>query len=249
MPHFFISTSDVNQDIITISDRQNFHHIAKVLRAKIGETLLLADENGTQYKVIVKNISSKTITTKVVERNKPNHILALNLFLVQSVLKTDAQNFVIQKATELGVKKIIPFISDNCVIKPSVAAQKIDKWQKIANEATKQCERLDFPTIEQLSSLKDFAENKDFDIKIACVEREDKLTLKACLQKLETDSNTKIAILIGPEGGFSSSEITLLNKYPDIYKVSLGKLILRAETAVITAISNLIYELEPDNIE
>ena len=70
MPHFFISTSDINQDIITVSDKENFHHIVKVLRAKIGETLLLVDENQTQYKVVVKSIDSKSITTKVVEISK-----------------------------------------------------------------------------------------------------------------------------------------------------------------------------------
>lgn len=105
MPHFFISTSDVNQDIITVSDKENFHHIARVLRSKVGETLLLIDENRTQYKVVIQNIDSKSITTKVVETLKANHCLDLHLYLVQSVLKTDAQNFVMQKATELGIKK------------------------------------------------------------------------------------------------------------------------------------------------
>ena len=113
MPHFFISTIDVNQDIITVSDKENFHHIARVLRSKVGETLLLVDENRTQYKVVIQNIDSKSITTKVVETLKANHCLDLSLYLVQSVLKTDAQNFVMQKATELGIKKIIPVITDN----------------------------------------------------------------------------------------------------------------------------------------
>ena len=246
MPHFFITTNDKNADIITISDKENFHHIARVMRAKIGETLLLIDENQTQYKVLIENISQNTITTKVVESKKPNHTLGLQLYLVQSVLKTDAQNFVIQKATELGVKGIIPITSDNCVIKASVIDSKIDKWQKIANEAVKQCERTDFPEITNRTSLKDFLQSNDFDIKIACVERGENMPLKACLHSLKIDKNTKIAVIIGPEGGFSAAEFELLHKDASIYKVSLGKLILRAETAVISALSNVIYELEND---
>lgn len=245
MPHFFISSKDVKQDIISISDKENFHHIAKVLRAKIGETLLLVDENQIQYTVTVKSIDSKSITTKVVDTQKSNHTLGLQLYLVQSVLKTDAQNIVVQKATELGVKGIIPIITDNSVIKPSVVDAKIDKWQKIANEAVKQCERVDFLTVEKRTSLKDFLENKDFEIKIACVERDDTTTLKACLKHLDVMPDTKIAVIIGPEGGFSAAELALLNA-SDIHRVSLGRLILRAETAAVSALSNVIYELEHD---
>src|SRR5574344_1056829 len=119
MPHFFISSKDVNKDTISISDKENYHHIAKVMRAKTGENLLLVDENRIQYNVVIKNIDSQSITTKVVETKKSENYLKLNLVLMQSVLKTEAQSLVIQKATELGVKKIIPFISDNSVIKRS----------------------------------------------------------------------------------------------------------------------------------
>ncbi len=247
MPHFFITTKDVNADIVTISDKENYHHIAKVLRAKVGECLTLVDENRTQYKVVIENINSKSITTKVVEVSKSNHLLNLRLYLAQSVLKTDAQNFVIQKATELGVKGIIPFVSDNSVIKESVADSKISKWQKIANEAVKQCERSDFPCIENLSSLSQILNSSDYDIKIACVERCTDGTLKSCLKKIKDYKDKKIVVIIGPEGGFSAGELRLLNEAEDVYKASLGKLILRAETAVISALSGVIYELEQDD--
>ena len=246
MPHFFISSEDVNNDIAVITDKENYHHIARVLRAKAGETLALIDENQTQYKVVIKNIDSKSITTKVVERQKSNHHLTLQLVLVQSVLKTDAQNLVVQKAAELGVKEIAPVITDNCVIKPSIAAEKSEKWQKIANEAAKQCERSDFLKVLPVMSLDDIIKNGDYDVKIACVERTQKLPMKACLRNLNFDKTAKIAVIIGPEGGFSARELQLLEHAADIYKVSLGNLILRAETAAITALSNIIYELEND---
>ena len=247
MPHFFITTKDINGDKIIISDKENFHHIAKVLRAKSGETLLLVDENRTQYKAVIENIDTSIITTKVVEQSKSNHILDLQLYLAQSVMKTDAQNLVIQKATELGVKGIIPFVSDNSVIKSSVVDLKINKWQKIANEAVKQCERPDFPVIEKRSSLREILNSSDYDIKIACVERCTDSTLKTCLKNIKDYKDKKIVVIIGPEGGFSAGELSLLQEAEDVYKASLGKLILRAETAVISALSNIIYELEQDD--
>ena len=246
MPHFFISTSDVKDDIIRVSDKENFHHIARVLRVKIGETLLLVDENQTLYETVVQNISSNDITTKVVHVSKSNHCLGLQLYLVQSVLKTDAQNLVVQKATELGVKGIIPVVSDNSTIKNSVVDAKIDKWQKIANEAVKQCERVDFPTVCSRMTISEFIDTKEFDIKIACVERCQDKTMKDCLRNLKVLDDSKIALLIGPEGGFSAKELSMLEHAQNVCKVSLGKLILRAETAVITALSNVIYELEND---
>lgn len=244
MPHFFITTKDIKQDVITISDKENVHHIARVMRVRVGETLLLVDENSTQYSVVVENIDSKSIKTKITDVSKSAHSLGLRLILAQCVLKTDAQNLVIQKATELGVKGIFPVISDNCVIKESVADAKIQKWQKIANEAVKQCERTDFPVVEKRVTLEKILADTSFDIKIACVERNQSLTLKACLKSLENIQDKKIMVIIGPEGGFSAREIALLNDCDDVYKVGLGKLILRAETAVVSALSNVIYELE-----
>lgn len=247
MPQFFISTKDINQDIITICDKENFHHIARVMRAKKGEKLLLVDENRIQYKVVVEKIDSNSITTKVVETLKSNHILNLQLYLAQSVLKTDAQNTLVQKATELGVKGIIPFVSDNCVIKESVADTKIDKWQKTSNEAVKQCERLDFSVIEKRTTLQKILKDTRFDIKIACVERCSDNTLKSCLKNIKDYKDKKIVVIIGPEGGFSPSELKLLKESDDVHKVSISKLILRAETAAVSALSNIIYELEQDD--
>jgi 16S rRNA (uracil1498-N3)-methyltransferase len=245
MPHFFITTNDIKQDIITISDKDNFHHITRVLRAKIGEPLLLIDENRIQYKTVIEKIDSNSITTLVAEKYKSRNILNLQLSLAQAVLKTDAQNLVVQKAAELGVKGIVPFIGENSVIKKSVAEEKISKWQKIANEAAKQCERVDSPVITGVESLKNLLNDDTYDYKIACVERVQDYTLKACLKNIKSEAQSKILVIIGPEGGFSAEEIKLIEN-SSVSKVSLGKMILRAETAAVSALSNIIYELEDD---
>lgn len=243
MPHFFIQKKDISENKIRITEKSTFHHLARVMRAKEGETLLLVDENQTQYSTKIINITNEFIEAEIIKKTLINHSLKLNLYLAQSVLKNDAQNFVIQKSTELGVKGIIPVCTDNCVIKESVVDSKIEKWKKIASEAVKQCERTDIPQILKREKLKDILGSTEYKIKLACVERSDKTKMKKVLQNLQIEKNDKILVIIGPEGGFSHEELNLLEK-SDIHKVSLGNLILRAETAAVSALSNIIYELE-----
>lgn len=245
MPHFFVKTADINSDKITVNEKQTVHHLVKVLRSKVGETLLLVDENQTQYETKIVEICSDSIVAQIIKKEKSAHFLNINLYLAQGVLKSDAQSLIIQKATELGVKGIIPLITDNTVVKHSVVDAKIDKWKKTVFEAVKQCERTDIPEIFSRCTLKELLKDPEYDVKIACVERSRKSSMKNFLRELKPEKNTKIVVIIGPEGGFSKTETEMLEKY-GAAKVSLGKLILRAETAVITALSNVIYELEND---
>lgn len=243
MPHFIINSNSVNACNIRISDKELYTHIAKALRAKVGETLMLIDENEVQYIAKIEEITSHDIYTKVVDSYKSNRKLPLNLYLAQSVLKPDAQFNVIQKATELGVKGIIPLYTDNCTIKQNIIKEKIDKWQKIAVESVKQCERADIPKIFTLSTIKDIIENKEFDIILAFVEKHADSTLKEYLKQNKIPKDKSIIAIIGPEGGFSPNEFKLF-KEKNIPQVSLGNLIYRADTAVITALSNIIYGIE-----
>ena len=241
MPHFFIKTADISGDGIKITEKATLHHLLRVMRLKTGEKLLLTDENQTSYTAEVREISQKCIICKILAREKANHFLKTEIYLAQGVLKSDAQAFVIQKATELGVKGIYPVLTDNTVVKASVIDAKIEKWNKYALEAVKQCERTDIPTVFGRTSLKNLLESGEFTTIIACVERTQEKTLKEALKSIK--NHGKILVIIGPEGGFSKEETELFKKYK-IFRVSLGKLILRAETAVISALSNIIYELE-----
>lgn len=245
MPHFFITTSDISDDTISVKDKSTLHHLSKVLRVKKGEELLLVDENQTQYKTQITQILSDKIIVEILEKKKSQHSLKVNLYLAQGVLKSDAQSLIIQKATELGVKGVIPLSCTNTVVKDSVIDAKIKKWSKVAFEAVKQCERTDIPKIFERKSLEEILKDETFKTKIACVERSQKSSLKNFLKTFNNEENGNILVIIGPEGGFTQKEIELFEKY-DCMKVSLGKLILRAETAVITALSNIIYEIEDE---
>lgn len=239
MPHFFIKSQNFKNDIVTISDKENYNHIAKSLRSKIGENILLIDENQIQYEGVIEKITSNTIEIKVIKSYKSQRNLNFELYLAQSPLRSDAQNLIIEKATELGVEGVFPILSDNCALKKSVIEQKISKWQKIMYEASKQCERAKIPTCFGLSGMETLIKDKRFDRVLAFVEREASYKLKDYLRENPLKKNEKVLVIIGPEGGFAPKEFEFFKTH-DIVTLSLGNLILKAETAVITALGNIV---------
>lgn len=243
MPHFFIHSKDYQNDIITISDKENYNHIAKSLRSKTGEKILLIDENQIQYEGEIKNINSNSIEINIVKKYKSLRKLDFELYLAQTPLRSEAQSLIIEKATELGVQRIYPIYTDNCALKKNIIEQKIARWQKIMIEASKQCERVDIPTCFDLTDLENVLKCEKFDKILAFAERNADFKLKDYLGQNKILKNDKILVIIGPEGGFSDKEFKFFTNN-NIIKVSLGDLILRAETAVITALGNIIYEYE-----
>lgn len=239
MPHFFIKSNTLNENIITICDKENYNHIAKSLRAKIGENILLIDENQIQYEGKIKNITSNSIEIEVIKSYKSKRKLDFELYLAQSPLRSDAQSLIVEKATELGVTGIYPMLTDNCSMKKSVIEQKIGKWQKIMFEASKQCERADIPTCFKLCDMKSLIKNNCFDKILAFTERNAKFNLKNYLKENPISKGEKILVIIGPEGGFSKNEFEFFEK-ENITTLSLGELILKAETAVIVALGNIV---------
>lgn len=243
MPHFFINSQNLKDNMISVCDKENYNHIAKSLRSKIGEDILLIDENQIQYEGKIENITSNSIEIKVIKNYKSNRDLGFRLYLAQSPLRSDAQALIIEKATELGTEGIYPIFTDNCALKKSVIELKIPKWQKIMFEASKQCERAKIPTCFGLSDIEKLLNSKKFDRILAFTERSADYKLKDYLRENPIKINEKILVIIGPEGGFSQKEFDIF-KENKITTLSLGDLILRAETAVITALGNIIYEFE-----
>jgi len=239
MPHFFIKSNTLDNNIITISDKENYNHIAKSLRSKIGENILLIDENQIQYEGEIKNITSNSVEIKVLKSYKSSRKLDFELYLAQSPLRSDAQSLIVEKATELGVAGLYPIFTDNCAIKKSVIEQKIEKWQRIMFEASKQCERADIPTCFKLTNMKSLIKDNKFDKIFAFTERSAQFNLKDYLKENPIPKNQKILLIIGPEGGFSKSEFEFFET-EKITTLSLGELILKAETAVIVALGNIV---------
>lgn len=240
MPHFFINSCNVEKGFVTICDSENYRHIAKSLRAKIGEKLLLIDENQLQYETEIKKIDSKEIICSVIKAYPSNRDLDFDLYLAQSPLRSDAQLTIMEKATELGIRSVYPVMTDNCSVPFDAVTKKIVKWQRVMYEASKQCERAKIPTCCEPSSFEDILSNK-FDKILVFAERSTEISLKEYLIQNPIKKGEKVLVIIGPEGGFSQKEFDYF-KSKELPLITLGSLILKAETAVITALGNIIYE-------
>lgn len=241
MPHFFINSKNITNDLVTIDDKENYQHIARSLRAKNGEKLRVIDENRIEYECVISNIDKNSIEAKIEKKYPSKNDLDFNLFLAQSPVKSDAQGFIIEKATELGVRGIYPIYTDFCNLGKSIIEKKITKWQKIMSEASKQCERASIPKCFDLTNLDTLLTSKKFDKILAFCERDERFSLNNYLAKNPIKKDENILAIIGPEGGFSAREFKYFEEN-NIAMLTLGSLILKAETAVIVALGNIIYE-------
>lgn len=242
MPQFLIKKSNIQDGMISISNKQDIIHITKVLRKKIGDDIDFAGDDGMSYQAQITTIQKNLLQAKISTKTQNPHRINTNITLFQAIIKSSAQDITIQKATELGTFEICPITTQFCVVNlkdKKDQTQKLEKWQKIALESCKQCKRATPPIIDRILSLKE-ALSLEYELKIACVERNATATLKQILNSSEKKQN--IAIFIGPEGGWSEDEMELFDKY-NIQKASIGNMILRAETASISAIAGVVYEL------
>lgn len=238
MPHFFINSNSKTENKIIVSDTDNYRHIARSLRARVGENLLLIDENQIQYETKIKEINSKEIICEVEKSYPSKRDLEFDLYLAQSPLRSDAQLTVMEKATELGVRGVYPVFTENCALK----VNKQEKWQKVMNEASKQCERAKIPTCYEPITFDELLA-KPFDKVIVLAERSTEKSLKQYLSENPTKKGEKILAIIGPEGGFSQKEFDYF-KSKNLPLISLGDLILKAETAVIVTLGDIVYEYQ-----
>ncbi len=242
MPHFFIKQENLNSGFIRINDNENYRHIARALRARAGETLLLIDEKQIQYETVITEITANEILCRVNKSYPSKRDLDFDLFLAQSPLRSDSQLTVMEKSTELGIRGVFPVLTDNCAVKKETAISKTEKWQKVMYEASKQCERAKVPTCYPLSTLEEVIKN-DFDRRIVFGERSTEQSLKQYLTKNPVKKGEKILVIIGPEGGFSQKEFDFFRKN-NLPVISLGDLILKADTAVTVGLGDIIYEYQ-----
>ena len=241
MPHFFINSQQINNSKISISDKENYFHIARSLRARTGESLLLIDENKIQYETTIESITNDEITAKIDKSYPSKRFLDFELYLAQSPLRSDAQNLLTEKATELGVKGIYPVKTDNCALNNEMIDKKIDKWQKIMYESSKQCERADIPTCYPRNTIEKVLNEHHFDKVMVFCERIAIKTIRQSFEEKPIKKGNKILVIIGPEGGFSQKEFDEFAE-KKIEMLTLGDMILRAETATTVALGNIIYE-------
>jgi 16S rRNA (uracil1498-N3)-methyltransferase len=238
-PRFFISPEQVAGQLITVSG-EDVRHIGAVLRMKTGDELLLCDGKGSEYSVKIIHIDRTEIKTEIV--NKTRRELAYpRVTLGQGLPKSDKMDWIVQKATELGVESIVPLVTERTIVKVRDEEKRVSRWQKIAREAAMQSNRVDIPVIGQIVSSNDFLRtlNSELGTLLLFPWEEGTKPIKDVLRGSE--GIKQITVLIGPEGGFSSAEAESASRR-GFHPVSLGPNILRTETAAIAVLSMIGYE-------
>ena len=242
MYNFFATTKKTNDRYVI--DGNDFNHIANVLRMQVGEQLLVSF-NGKSDLCKIESLTSTTATVVVVAEDYQNCELPLSITLMQGIPKGDKMELIIQKAVELGVSDFIPVETSRCVVKiePKKQASKVARWQAISESGAKQSKRNVIPQVKNILTFNQLIQTiDDYDLFILPYENEEGMqATKNALSLLKP--NMKVALLIGPEGGFSEKEIEQAKEKGALI-VSLGKRILRAETAAITALSMIMLYAE-----
>lgn len=234
MPKFFVDKGQIDEQDITIMG-EDTAHITRVLRMAQGDLLTVCDNDGTDYECEITTINKKEIICRINSSAKCLTEPNIEVTLFQCLPKAAKMEQIIQKCTELGISRIVPVLSKRCVAKE----EKNERWEKVALEAAKQSGRGKVPVVERQINFKTAIERMSgLDCAIMPYEQANEVGLKAVLKKT---ANT-VGILIGPEGGFDESEAMVANE-KGINIVTLGKRILRTETAGSAVLAIVMYEI------
>ncbi|MCX6745596.1 MAG: RsmE family RNA methyltransferase [Candidatus Parcubacteria bacterium] len=231
MFRFFLSTTIEDPQNIVIFDKAIIKKITKVLRLNVGDSLFLFDNTGEEYEVAISEFKDKKFFCRLIRRMEIDRELPIEIVLYQSLLKKDKFEWVCQKVTEIGIKKIVPIITEFCVVN-ELNQNKISRYKKIIEEAMIQSGGKIPPIFETVIKFEEAVRKLNpRDLNLIFHEQEKNNNL---LEILRSHGNKVINIFVGPEGGFSPFEIDLARQN-SLIQVSLGKRILRAETAGIVA--------------
>lgn len=218
-------------------------YLRDVLRLKEGHSLILFDGVGHEYKAVIRGFSTGGVHLEVVTK-EDIRLPETRITLAQSLPKGSKMEFIIQKATELGVSRIVPFISSRSIprLTGDRAAGKAARWRKVAVEAARQCGRGDVPEVSEIVSFDEMLRSADGDaLRIILWEAEAQLGIREILTDERHAGVNGFCIVIGPEGGFSWEEIEKARQN-GFLSASLGRLILRTETAPLAVLSIIQYE-------
>jgi 16S rRNA (uracil1498-N3)-methyltransferase len=235
MPAFFISSADIHGTKLTLTG-ELCHHLRASLRVKPGEVLRLTDEHRQRYQVRVSAVAAQGLTAEILESRSGPIDAAPGVLLAQALLKGDHMDWVVQKASELGVHTILPLISRHGVVRPQperVAAQ-VARWQRIATEAAQQSEQWEPPQVLEPMESRRFFSSHAATCALLLAERQQTMGLANIpLPALPAET---VTLIVGPEGGWAEEELTQAVE-GQCRAVSLGEHILRADTAAVTALS------------
>ncbi len=243
MHRFFIKREDIHIDRINLVG-EDVQHISRVLRLQEGDKLILCDGEGTDYDVTIESIDKHAVRTVITDKEASRGEASIHTVLYQGIPKAAKMDLIIQKCTEMGISRIVPVTTVRTIVKLESGndeRKKVERWSKIAEEAAKQSGRGIIPqvampmTFEQ--ALKDAA---GLDLRLIPYELENAMPLKEALKQKKAAG---IGYFVGPEGGFDAAEIAKARK-EGVVPVTLGKRILRTETAGFAVLTGIMYEYD-----
>ncbi|HIZ66267.1 MAG TPA: 16S rRNA (uracil(1498)-N(3))-methyltransferase [Candidatus Blautia pullicola] len=245
MYRFFVEPDQVGEKEIRILGG-DVNHIKNVLRMKPGEEILISSQENLEYTCYIDKLEDEQVTAHIMYVQEAGYELPSKLYLFQGLPKGDKMELIIQKAVELGVHQIIPVASKRAVVKldKKKEEKKIARWQAIAQSAAKQSKRMYVPKVgEVLSFSQALAFARTLDVVLLPYElAKDMDSTRKIIGQIKRGQS--VGIFIGPEGGFEEAEAEAAVKEANARVITLGKRILRTETAGLTVLSVLMYTLE-----
>lgn len=241
MAKFFVDNQFIKDDKVFING-ENKKHMTNVLRLKIGDNIEISSGDGFDYICQIEQITETEVVAKIIDCFGNESEPKVKITLYQGLPKAEKMELIIQKCVELGIDKIVPVNTDRCIVKlAGKEDKKIARWNKISESAAKQSRRGKIPVVEPVLNFEKAIEKvKCDDLTIIPYEKEQNNNLKTVVKNFKGKS---ISIFIGPEGGFSEKEIDFAIKN-NVMPITLGKRILRTETAGFVTTAILLYELE-----
>ncbi len=243
MPKFFVTQDKITENQIII-DTEDVAHISRVLRLGIGDHVTVCDSHGTDYEAEIAEMEQKQIVCSITEKRASESEPNIKVTLFQGLPKASKMEYIIQKTTELGISEIVPVKLSRCVVKidnKKDERKKLDRWQKISEAAAKQSGRGIVPQISEIMTLDEVIKrSKEFDLFFVPYECEEQKMLKEVL--LSRSDIKTVGFIIGPEGGFDPAETEKLREN-GIDTITLGKRILRTETAGEAVLAMTMYEI------
>lgn len=249
MSRFFVPPENIGVRTIEITDSGDLHHMRKVLRLRPGDEVDVSDTDQWEYRARIEILEEDSAMLTILDRQAFAAEPKTKVTLYQGIPKQGKLDRIIQKCTELGVREIVPVFMDRTVVADrGHMTRKAERWRRIAAEAVKQCRRGIIPAVRDAVELTDVInESGEYNLVLIPYENEQAVSIKEVLRedgwRHRGKKERRIAVFIGPEGGFSEAEVQAVTEAGG-RSVTLGRTILRTETAGPAALVMIMYELE-----
>lgn len=240
MSRFFVPKEAVQEKVILISGKEA-HHILDVMRLKKLDEIVAFDGTGKEYTGFIKDVKRGGLTVEITKTSTPLDKDTVKVTLLQALPKKERMDYIVEKATELGVSLIFPVVTDRTIPRweASKKEAQVQRWRRQASQASGQCGRTDIPHIERIMTFPECIKNTSgYDIKLIAALTEDTVPIKSAIAGFKGKS---AVIAIGPEGDFTPDEVKAA-KESGFIPVSLGPRVLKSDTAGLAGLAILNYE-------